>query len=641
MAEIIQVIGGLGNAQAEQVAEGVTFTSDSGINQEGKMALGDYDAHLVNFSNPHRVTKEQLGLDDVDNTSDADKPISTAQQQVLDKKADLDGENHLVQEQLPFISKQAEGSFITLESEFLKPAFTNLEVEGKSEQTQLTGKNLCFKMIKGANINADGIIKIADEYSLAIAKIESGMTVSFSASDYGAGKVIALFDDEPFVDSSAINGRILPSSYNSFAISEASAKYIVFRFAIDGINPQIEKGETATDYEPYCGGIPSPNPDYPQEIKSVENAKITACGKNLLPNSSKFKSVDGWIKNQDVTLSVQNDCLKAVINQAVSTPGIKNLSPLHITPGIYTASLWVKCEGGVNDIIEFPVYFEGHKNGKTFTLYSWFAKEYKKTVDGFNYYEKTFEVTDEADYAYFCILCVNPSVGETWWIKSIQLEKGDTVTDHEPYKGKTATLSDVVLRSAGEARDRAFKDTDNLWKIERNVEVINLEDVSWTYTSYSSEDKAVWCAQPVTNIVGVHQSLLANCISEKYTVSGTNGTLKNVNYIGIINNVTPARIWVSTSAQNIPPSGLFYYELETPTYETLPDSIQAELNALEGYVGTTNIFTDSDMQPNMVASYNLTLPEEFGGTGAKRISDVIAMIGDIGTLLDSFNGETV
>ena len=28
-------------------------------------------------------------------------------------------------------------------------------------------------------------------------------------------------------------------------------------------NVQIEFGSTATDYEPYTGGIPSPNPDYP------------------------------------------------------------------------------------------------------------------------------------------------------------------------------------------------------------------------------------------------------------------------------------------------------------------------------------------------------------------------------------------
>ena len=34
--------------------------------------------HLTDYNNPHRVTAEQVGLGNVDNTSDADKPVSTA-----------------------------------------------------------------------------------------------------------------------------------------------------------------------------------------------------------------------------------------------------------------------------------------------------------------------------------------------------------------------------------------------------------------------------------------------------------------------------------------------------------------------------------------------------------------------------------
>ena len=45
---------------------------------------------------------------------------------------------------------------------------------------------------------------------------------------------------------------------------------------------QIEKGSTATSYEPYVGGNLSPSPDYPQEIKSVVNPTVKIVGKNLL-----------------------------------------------------------------------------------------------------------------------------------------------------------------------------------------------------------------------------------------------------------------------------------------------------------------------------------------------------------------------
>lgn len=44
------------------------------------------DSHISNNSNPHSVTKTQVGLGNVDNTSDSDKPISTATQNALDLK---------------------------------------------------------------------------------------------------------------------------------------------------------------------------------------------------------------------------------------------------------------------------------------------------------------------------------------------------------------------------------------------------------------------------------------------------------------------------------------------------------------------------------------------------------------------------
>lgn len=46
------------------------------------------NSHVNNKNNPHNVTKEQLNLGDVDNTSDLNKPISTATQNALNNKAD-------------------------------------------------------------------------------------------------------------------------------------------------------------------------------------------------------------------------------------------------------------------------------------------------------------------------------------------------------------------------------------------------------------------------------------------------------------------------------------------------------------------------------------------------------------------------
>lgn len=42
------------------------------------------DAHLLDKDNPHTVTIEQLGYGNIDNTSDSNKPVSTAQQEAID-----------------------------------------------------------------------------------------------------------------------------------------------------------------------------------------------------------------------------------------------------------------------------------------------------------------------------------------------------------------------------------------------------------------------------------------------------------------------------------------------------------------------------------------------------------------------------
>lgn len=55
------------------------------------------DTHISNKSNPHSVTKVQVGLGNVDNTSDANKPISTATQNALNSKFNASDGNALKQ----------------------------------------------------------------------------------------------------------------------------------------------------------------------------------------------------------------------------------------------------------------------------------------------------------------------------------------------------------------------------------------------------------------------------------------------------------------------------------------------------------------------------------------------------------------
>lgn len=52
--------------------------------------ITNYDNHINNTNNPHNVTKTQIGLGNVDNTSDTNKPVSNATQTELNKKVNID-----------------------------------------------------------------------------------------------------------------------------------------------------------------------------------------------------------------------------------------------------------------------------------------------------------------------------------------------------------------------------------------------------------------------------------------------------------------------------------------------------------------------------------------------------------------------
>lgn len=72
------------NVTAAQLGLGNVTTELSAVEK-------DISDHKKNTDNPHNVTAAQIGLGNVNNTSDVNKPVSTAQQTALDKKIDKAG----------------------------------------------------------------------------------------------------------------------------------------------------------------------------------------------------------------------------------------------------------------------------------------------------------------------------------------------------------------------------------------------------------------------------------------------------------------------------------------------------------------------------------------------------------------------
>lgn len=114
----------------------------------------DLGAHLRDSSNPHRVTKTQIGLGNVDNTSDLNKPISTATQTELNKKLDKPTTNNT-----PDYVLLADGSTAAKGDLGKNFSNTDLEITENRKHTGTASVELAMPMIySNANQRFSGLV---------------------------------------------------------------------------------------------------------------------------------------------------------------------------------------------------------------------------------------------------------------------------------------------------------------------------------------------------------------------------------------------------------------------------------------------------------------------------------------------------
>lgn len=157
-----------------------------------------------------------------------------------------------------------------------------IEIEGATEQVTTAGKNLLdyFKLSKlSSSIYAveNENLKVLTIDGRAWGTVPTLMTLK--AGTYCASG--AYFEIRSASDNSDIfSGK---GKFTLNKDTEVKVKVGTNLSSYPGVvKAQIEMGDTATAYEPYTGGKPSPSPDYPQEIKVVENPTIKILGKNLM-----------------------------------------------------------------------------------------------------------------------------------------------------------------------------------------------------------------------------------------------------------------------------------------------------------------------------------------------------------------------
>lgn len=138
-------------------------TLEASINESlsQKASLALLGSHTTARNNPHEVSAGDLHLENVDNTHDLDKPISTATQAALDTKANISDVNEALDEKVSF--EDVVDNLITSQSEKPLSANQGVILDGKiSEMTSMVSSLGAVLRFKGTVASYDELINISE-----------------------------------------------------------------------------------------------------------------------------------------------------------------------------------------------------------------------------------------------------------------------------------------------------------------------------------------------------------------------------------------------------------------------------------------------------------------------------------------------
>lgn len=222
------------------------------------------------------------------------------------------------------------------------------------------------------------------------------------------------------------------------------------------IYPIVAESSTAVDWEEYTGGQPSPNPDYPQEIVSVENPKLNISGKNILKQSVPTVSFD---KNTKVTkLEESENKIKIKINEVgeyiyISIP-LKNIIKEIKANKAYTIVF--------NNATQISNCFFGSGNATIKLTNYAYCKENKVVL-------KTLSELPNNPKQYYIYIGIYNKKGNIAGFDDITVFEGDysnvNINSTEPYKPlQTATLN-YELNGIDDIKDELIVRADGTGQI--------------------------------------------------------------------------------------------------------------------------------------------------------------------------------
>lgn len=311
---------------------------------------------------------------------------------------------------------ELEGTGILVLPNSLDAPLERLELGGKTEQAQTSGKNLAnpSEFVIGTLAGDTGnIINLKQYITTGYIPVIPGKRYSTSCGNKFLAHTITAYDKEK----TKINYPMNMSSEmpEGVAYIRLSYKKIDMANVTESDMEELKKvcmvneGSTVLPYEPYTGGKPSPSPEYPQEIKSVgkwneEKQKyevdVKVVGKNLFDVNYFAESENYQNKEGDATYW-KYATFKVKPNTTYTVSKQKNTN--------------------VNGAINNGLYYGG--------------------ALAFNNDVNSVKITTKDDGLLYVMFFYRNEDVNILKEMDIQIELGETLTEYEPYKEQTLTLT--------------------------------------------------------------------------------------------------------------------------------------------------------------------------------------------------------
>lgn len=203
---------------------------------------------------------------------------------------------------------ELEGTGMLVLPNSLDAPLERLELGGKTEQVQTTGKNLAnpSEFVVGTLAGDTGnIIKLKQYITTGYIPVIPGKRYSTSCGNKFSAHTIIAYDKEKTKINSPIN--------MSSEMPEGAAYIRLTYKKIDMTNVtesdmeelkkicMVNEGSTVLPYEPYTGGKPSPSPEYPQEIKN--SGKWNEEKQKYEVDVKITNAEQNWSKEQTLTIT--------------------------------------------------------------------------------------------------------------------------------------------------------------------------------------------------------------------------------------------------------------------------------------------------------------------------------------------------